>query len=163
MEDTQPNTQPILDEGLREEMAQIRKRFEAFYQLIEETIQDPTIEKLTRMRDQVFEHGEKEFELGSLLSKIVHQSQAEEEDFLEPDEPADEDMERADDQELYLLIDEAFTLLKDSSDLLVRTKKYRKHILLELDEYGELPRALSGLHDALIEKLEKIVDVTGEF
>lgn len=163
MEDNQPNTQPILDEGLREEMVQIRKRFEAFYQQIEETIQDPTIENLTRMRDQVFEHGEKEFELGSLLSKIVHQSQAEDEDFLEPDESADEDMERADDQELYLLIDEAFTLLKDSSDLLVRTKKYRKHILLELDEYGELPRALSGLHDALIEKLEKIVDVTGEF
>jgi hypothetical protein len=163
MEDNQPNREPILDEGLREEMAQIRKRFEAFYQQIEETIQDPTVENLTRMRDQVFENGEKEFELGSLLSKIVHQSQAEEEDFLEPDEPADEDMERADDQELYLLIDEAFTILKDSSDLLVRTKKYRKHILLELDEYGELPRALSGLHDALIEKLEKIVDVTGEF
>ncbi len=163
MEDNQPNREPILDEGLREEMAQIRKRFEAFYQQIEETIQDPSVENLTRMRDQVFENGEKEFELGSLLSRIVHQNQAEEEDFLEPDEPADEDMERADDQELYLLIDEAFTLLKDSSDLLVRTKKYRKHILLELDEYGELPRALSGLHDALIEKLEKIVDVTGEF
>ncbi len=163
MEDNQQNSEPILDEGLREEMAQIRKRFEAFYQQIEETIQDPSVENLTRMRDQVFENGEKEFELGSLLSRIVHQNQAEEEDFLEPDEPADEDMERADDQELYLLIDEAFTLLKDSSDLLVRTKKYRKHILLELDEYGELPRALAGLHDALIEKLEKIVDVTGEF
>ncbi len=163
MEDNQQNSEPILDEGLREEMAQIRKRFEAFYQQIEETIQDPSVENLTRMRDQVFENGEKEFELGSLLSRIVHQNQTEEEDFLQPDEPADEDMERADDQELYLLLDEAFTLLKDSSDLLVRTKKYRKHILLELDEYGELPRALSGLHDALIEKLEKIVDVTGEF
>ena len=164
MEDNQAKTETPQELHLHEHILKMRQEFEAFFKQMEETIQDPTVENLIKMRDQVFENGELEFELGSMLSKIISKNQViedGEEDELEED--GYEDFERAEDLELFVLIEECFKLLQDASDLVARVKKYQKHILLELDENDELPRALSGLHDALIEKLESLLDVTCEF
>jgi len=164
MEDNQPKTETAQEMHLREHIIQMRQEFEAFFKQVEEAIQVPTVENLIKMRDQVFENGESQFALGSMLSKIISKEQAiedSEEDELDEEEYGD--FERADDLELFVLIEECFKLLQDSSDLVSRVKKYRRHILLELEENDELPRALSGLHDALIEKLESLLDVTCEF
>jgi hypothetical protein len=164
MDDNQQKTETPQELHLRERILQMRQEFEAFFKQMEETIQDPTVENLTKMRDQVFENGESEFELGSMLSKIISKNQAiEDGENDELDEEGYEDFERAEDLELFVLIEECFTLLQDTSEFVARLKKYQKHILLELEENDELPRALSGLHDALIEKLESLLDVTCEF
>ena len=161
MEDDEQKTESVMDSAMREKIAGIRQDFDAFFKQFEETVKYPSLENLKIMRDQVFENGEKEFELGSTLSQIINQCEAVDDD--EDEDLFDDDFDWADDQEQFVLIEEAFGLLKDSSELLARLKKYRKHILLELDAHDELPRALSGLHDTLLERLEKIADVQYEF
>lgn len=161
MEDNEEKAQSVMDSALQAKIAGIRRDFDAFFNQFEETVKYPSLENLIKMRDQVFENGEKEFELGTTLSRIINKCQSVEDE--EDDDFIDGDFDWADDQELFVLLEEALELLKDSAELLARLKKYRKHILLELDAHDELPRALSGLHDALLERLEKISDVCYEF
>ncbi len=150
----------VLVSSLQARIELVRQDVEAFYAAMQEMVKDPTTEKLTQLRDKAFEHAENEFELGSILSRIINQTETVGEDEIDLEEG---DFDWADDQEMFVLLEEALELLKGSAELLARMKKYRKHILLELDEYGELPRALSGLHDALLERLEKLADVRNDF
>jgi hypothetical protein len=57
---------------------------------------------------------------------------------------------------------ESLHLSEELLELLNQMKHYRRHILLELDEHEELPRALSGLHDTLLERLEELADVRND-
>ncbi len=150
----------VLVSSLQARIELVRQDVEAFYAAMQEMVKDPTTEKLTQLRDKAFEHAENEFELGSILSRIINQTESVDEKGIDLEEG---DFDWADDQEMFVLLEEALELLKGSAELLARMKKYRKHILLELDEYGELPRALSGLHAALLERLEKLADVRNDF
>lgn len=160
MEDNKQTPKLVLESSLQERIELVRQDVEAFYAAMQEMVKDPSPEKLAQLRDKAFEHAEDEFELGSILSRMINQKETMDLDDVDLEEG---DFDWADDQEMFVLLEEALELLKSSAELLARMKKYRKHILLELDEYGELPRALSGLHDALLERLEKLVDVRNDF
>ena len=159
MEDNQQNVNPLLNSSLQAKIALARRDGEAFYEAMQEMVKDPTTEKIEQLRDKAFEHAENEFELGSILSRIINQN-----DTLDEDDSdfEDEDFEWADDQLMFNLVDESLHLLKNCSELLNQMKHYRRHILLELDEHEELPRALSGLHDTLLERLEDLADVRND-
>lgn len=162
MEDDQQTLKNVLINSLQERIELVRRDTEAFYTAIQEMAKEPTIEELIQLRDKAFEHAENEFELGSVLSRILNQNDSPDKD--EDDNDFDEeDLEWADDQLMFNLVDEALELLKNCSELLDQTKHYRRHILLELDEHDELPRALSGLHDTLLERLDKLADVRKDF
>ncbi len=160
MEDNKQFPMTVLDSSLQERIELVRQDVEELYAAMQEMVKDPSPEKLAQLRDKAFEHAEDEFELGFILSRINKQAESSDEDEIDLEEG---DFDWADDQEMFVLLEEALELLKGSAELLARMKKYRKHILLELDEYGELPRALSGLHDALLERLEKLADVRNDF
>lgn len=160
MEDNQQSTNPLLSNSLLEKIAMARQDVEAFYDAMQEMAKDPTPEKIEQLRDKAFEQAENEFELSSILSRIINQTDPLDEEESDFDE---DDFEWADDQMMFSLIEEAFELLKSSSELLHQMKHYRRHILLELDEHNELPRALSGLHDTLLDRLEKLADVRNDF
>lgn len=162
MEDDQQTLKNVLINSLQERIELVRRDTEAFYTSIQEMAKEPTIEELIQLRDKAFEHAENEFELGSVLSRILNQNDSPDKD--EDDNDFDEeDLEWADDQLMFNLVDEALELFKNCSELLDQTKHYRRHILLELDEHDELPRALSGLHDTLLERLDKLADVRKDF
>lgn len=160
MEERTKKFETINDPTLQEKVEAIHQVFETFFASMKDMVKDPSVENLEKVRDMVFDNAERQFEFGSVLSRIINQSHSDD-DFEVEEEDADFDW--ADDQEMFVLLEEALELLKSSAELLARMKKYRKHILLELDEYGELPRALSGLHDALLERLEKLADVRNDF
>ena len=162
MEDNQQTLKNVLVSSLQERIEQVRQDTEAFYAAVQEMAKEPTTEKLIQLRDKAFEHAENEFELGSVLSRILNQNDLPDED--EDDSDFDEeDLEWADDQLMFNLVEEALELLKNCTELLADMKRYRRHILLELDEHNELPRALSGLHDTLLDRLEKLADVRNDF
>jgi hypothetical protein len=160
MEDNQQMLKNVLVSSLQERIEQVRQDTEAFFTAIQEMAKEPTTEKLVQLRDKAFEHAENEFEFGSILTRIINQNAS-----LDDDDSDDEveDFEWADDQLMFNLVEEALELLKNCSELLNQVKHYRRHILLELDEHDELPRALSGLHDTLLDRLEKLADVRNDF
>jgi hypothetical protein len=162
MEDNQQTLKNVLVSSLQERIEQVRQDTEAFYNVVQEMAKDPTTEKLIQLRDKAFEHAENEFEFGSILSRIITQNDSLDEDDSDF-EDEDEDFEWADDQLMFNLVEEALELLKNCSELLNQIKHYRRHIMLELDEHDELPRALSGLHDTLLDRLEKLADVRNDF
>jgi hypothetical protein len=156
MTDNQQNVNPLLDSSIQEKIDLVRQNANAFYDAIQAMAENPTTETLVQLRDKAFSHAENEFELGSILNRVINQTGSIDEDGCDLDGV---DYKWADDQMMFGLIEEAFALLKDSSDLLTRMQGYRRHILLELEENDELPRALSGIHDTLLERLEMLGDV----
>lgn len=160
MEDNQQGPDPELISSLEEKLSKVRKDAEAFYTSLEDMVKDPTKGRIVELRDKAFEHAENEFTLGTILSRIILQSEDYEE---EESDLTEEDWEWADDQMLIGLIEECFSLFKTTAQLLDQMKDYRRHILLELDENDELPRALSGLHDTLLERLDQLADVRDDF
>lgn len=163
MEDNQQTLKNVSISSLQERIEQVRQNTEAFFTAIQEMAKDPTTEKLIQLRDRAFEHAENEFEFGSILTRIINQNDALNDENDDDSDLEDEDFEWADDQLMFNLVEEALELLKNCSELLNQMKHYRRHILLELDENDELPRALSGLHDTLLDRLEKLADVRNDF
>jgi hypothetical protein len=160
MEDNQQMLKNVLVSSLQERIEQVRQDTEAFFTAIQEMAKEPKTEKLVQLRDKAFEHAENEFEFGSILTRIINQNDSLDDDDSDDE---DEDFEWADDQLMFNLVEESLELLKNCSELLNQVKHYRRHILLELDEHEELPRALSGLHDTLLDRLEKLADVRNDF